>query len=147
MKKQFLLILVAMLFTLSASADAYSHLKIASKSGTSKAVSTQRLKITFQGGNLVASNAEGSYSQALSTTDFMLFTNDGSTTDLLRGDINGDNLVDVTDVSCLIDVVLGKAQTSDYPGECNLNGDENIDVTDVSILIDIVLGKYLSLLR
>ena len=127
-------------------ADGYTHLKVVSKSGAEKTVKTDRLKITFQNGNIVASNSEGTTTQSLSNTSFMLFTNDGSTTELLRGDINGDSMVDVTDVSCLIDVVLGKAQASDFPGECNLNSDQNIDVTDVSILIDIVLGKILSIL-
>ena len=58
-----------------------------------------------------------------------------------RGDLNGDDNVDVTDVSLLIDMVLGKNPTLAAGAEPNLNGDDNIDVTDVSLLIDIVLGK------
>ena len=73
--------------------------------------------------------------------DYMVFTNDSGSSETLRGDINGDGNFDVTDVSILIDVILGVAQESNYPGNCNINGDQNIDVTDVSALIDIVLGK------
>lgn len=56
-----------------------------------------------------------------------------------RGDINGDGIVDVTDVNMVIDMVLGKADLN-YD-TADLDGNSVIDVTDVSILIDIVLGK------
>ena len=58
-----------------------------------------------------------------------------------RGDLNGDDNVDVTDVSLLIDVVLGKTVGLAEGAVCDLNGDGSVDVTDVSLLIDIVLGK------
>lgn len=58
------------------------------------------------------------------------------------GDINGDGMVDVTDVSLLIDVVLGKMSENDINGApADVNGDGMVDVTDVSQVIDIVLGK------
>ena len=57
----------------------------------------------------------------------------------LRGDLNNDNQVDVTDVSIMIDMVLGKAQQDLTIAD--LDGNGHIDVTDVSFLIDIVLGK------
>ena len=61
--------------------------------------------------------------------------------DLVRGDLNGDSLVDVGDVSLLIDVVLGKHVDLAAGAGPDLNDDGNVDVTDVSLLIDIVLGK------
>ena len=66
---------------------------------------------------------------------------DVETPDLTRGDLNGDGMVDVSDVSLLIDVVLGKTVELADGAVCDLNGDGNTDVTDVSLLIDIVLGK------
>ena len=57
------------------------------------------------------------------------------------GDLNGDGMVDVTDVSQLINVVLGKTVELAEGAVCDLNSDGNVDVTDVSLLIDIVLGK------
>ena len=57
------------------------------------------------------------------------------------GDLNGDGNVDVTDVSILIDVVLGKDVTLADGANTDLNSDGNVDVTDVSLLIDIILGK------
>ena len=61
--------------------------------------------------------------------------------ELRTGDLNGDGNVDVTDVSLLIDVVLGKPVTLTEGAVADLDGDGNTDVTDVSVLIDIVLGK------
>ena len=61
--------------------------------------------------------------------------------EMLRGDLNGDDLVDVTDVSLLIDLVLGKEVTLADGAIADLNGDGLTDVTDVSLLIDLVLGK------
>lgn len=66
---------------------------------------------------------------------------EGTATPLARGDLNGDGRVDVTDVSLLIDTVLGKSVTLADGAQPDLNGDGRIDVTDVSTLIDIVLGK------
>ena len=60
---------------------------------------------------------------------------------LAAGDLNGDGNVDVTDVSILINVVLGKEVTLAAGATTDLNNDGNIDVTDVSLLIDIILGK------
>lgn len=57
----------------------------------------------------------------------------------LRGDLNSDGLVDVSDVNICIDMVLGKqAQNLNI---ADLNGDGQVDVSDVSALIDLVLGK------
>ena len=57
----------------------------------------------------------------------------------VRGDLNNDDIVDVSDVNIMIDMVLGK-QEKDF-ALADLTGDGKIDVSDVSILIDIVLGK------
>ena len=56
----------------------------------------------------------------------------------VRGDLNGDGIVDVTDVSLAIDIVLGKAELNPA---ADLDGNGEVDVTDVSMMIDIVLGK------
>lgn len=61
-------------------------------------------------------------------------------TPLAVGDLNGDGNIDVTDVSVLIDVVLGKATPLAEGAVTDLNGDGNTDVTDVSVLIDLILN-------
>ncbi|MBR1726155.1 MAG: dockerin type I repeat-containing protein, partial [Muribaculaceae bacterium] len=57
------------------------------------------------------------------------------------GDVNGDGTVDVTDVNIIINIMLGKANASQYPGNADVNGDGKVDVTDVNIIINIMLGK------
>ena len=56
----------------------------------------------------------------------------------LKGDVNADGIVNVTDVTCLINKILG---VSSYPDSvCDLNGDRIINVTDVTALINLILA-------
>lgn len=57
----------------------------------------------------------------------------------IKGDINGDGLVDVVDLNCIINIMLGDAEASDYSGNADLNGDGSIDVADVNALINMML--------
>ncbi len=59
----------------------------------------------------------------------------------LLGDINLDGIVDVSDVNIIINIMLGKAQASNYTGISDLNGDGSVDVSDVNAVINIMLGK------
>ena len=87
----------------------------------------------MSGGNICAAGSNGYF-----TGEIEILQGSG----LLRGDLNGDGLVDVTDVSILIDLVLGKTSPDLSPqAQPDLNGDGLVDVTDVSTLIDTVLGK------
>ena len=56
----------------------------------------------------------------------------------LRGDINGDGVVDSNDINTIVNMTLGKAEKL---GIADLNGDNAVDSQDVNILINIVLGK------
>ena len=56
----------------------------------------------------------------------------------VRGDINGDNTVDVGDVNMIINITLGKANPV---SAADINGDGTVDVTDVNMIINITLGK------
>ena len=62
-----------------------------------------------------------------------------------RGDINDDHLVDIDDVTHLIDFVLGKnVGCNPLAADCNIEGGDNsIDIEDVTRLIQYVLtGKW-----
>ena len=59
----------------------------------------------------------------------------------LRGDLNGDGSVNVTDVTALINHILGKSEPTFNAAAADLTGDGVINVTDVSKLIEIILGK------
>lgn len=59
----------------------------------------------------------------------------------LTGDINGDGVVDVSDVNILINIVLGKDYAANYDERPYMNDDDVVDVSDINILINIILGK------
>ena len=56
----------------------------------------------------------------------------------LTGDVNGDGKVAITDVTALIDQLLGDGSI-DNPA-ADVNGDGKIAITDVTELIDLLLG-------
>ena len=72
-----------------------------------------------------------------------LFTTDFDPVKLaLKGDINMDGKVDVTDITTLVDYILGKNPSPCDVDACNVNEDEEgIDVADVTTLVDIILKQ------
>ena len=55
------------------------------------------------------------------------------------GDVNNDKSLDVTDVSALINVILGKGSAVTVPEACDVDKDGRVDVGDVDMLIYAVL--------
>lgn len=54
------------------------------------------------------------------------------------GDVNGDGIVNVSDVTALINYILG---TSEYSRiVCDVNQDQEVNVSDVTFLINLILG-------
>ncbi len=56
----------------------------------------------------------------------------------LRGDVNGDGRVNVSDVTALINMILGVIPKDE--ARADINGDGKINVSDVTALINIILG-------
>ena len=56
----------------------------------------------------------------------------------LQGDVNGDGRVNVSDVSALINMILGLEPMVE--ARADVNGDGRVNVSDVSALINIILG-------
>ncbi len=59
--------------------------------------------------------------------------------EVVMGDVNGDELVDVADVTGLIAAVLSGDTTAIIVEAANMNGDSAIDIEDVTSLINRVL--------
>ena len=55
----------------------------------------------------------------------------------ITGDINGDGEVNVSDVTALINKILGSSTYTD--AVCDINGDGEINVSDVTALINMIL--------
>ena len=60
-------------------------------------------------------------------------------TSALKGDIDGDGKVNVTDVTALINGILGQNPVDTAIGD--LNADGKVNVTDVTALINIILSN------
>lgn len=60
---------------------------------------------------------------------------------LAIGDINGDGIVDISDINIVVNMMLGKAQASNYIGNADVSGDGIVDISDINVIINIMLGK------
>ena len=56
----------------------------------------------------------------------------------LRGDVNGDGSVNISDVTALIDLLLGGGTISNPAADCNQ--DSSVNISDVTALIDFLLS-------
>ena len=57
------------------------------------------------------------------------------------GDVNVDGNIDVTDVMCIVDYVLGKPLKVFSAINAEMNSDGSIDITDAMMIVDIILHK------
>ena len=57
----------------------------------------------------------------------------------IRGDVNGDSNVNISDVTALIDPLLGGGTISNPAADCNQDG--SINISDVTALIDLLLNN------
>ena len=62
----------------------------------------------------------------------------GYTYERMRGDVNLDGIVDIDDVTSLIELVLNGGDTSANPN-ADVNDDHSVDIDDVTRLIDMIL--------
>ena len=58
----------------------------------------------------------------------------------LRGDVNGDGSVNISDVTTLIDLLLGGGSISNPAADCNQ--DSSVNISDVTSLIDYLLSGH-----
>ena len=58
----------------------------------------------------------------------------------LRGDVNGDGSVNISDVTTLIDLMLGGGSISNPAADCNQ--DSSVNISDVTSLIDYLLSGH-----
>ena len=71
---------------------------------------------------------------------FVRGLNGGEPSVPLLGDVNGDGTITVTDVTALVDYILGIRNEFFVFENADINGDGTITVTDVTSLVDIILG-------
>ena len=98
-----LIALVAMV----ASAETYNYLKFTKTNGTSVTYSVEGLKLTYSNTNVTVTNVDGTATLALSEVQDMYFTNE-ATPSFLRGDVDNDGEIGISDITALIDYILNQ---------------------------------------
>ncbi len=56
------------------------------------------------------------------------------------GDVNGDGLVNILDVTTLVDIILGVDDNGISDEDADVNGDGKVSILDVAILVDLIVG-------
>lgn len=81
------------------------------------------------------------YLEITSTTNKYTVADITSQFSFLRGDVNGDSEVNISDVASLIDILLGGSVDADTRKRADVNDNGEINISDVTTLIDILLAK------
>ena len=139
MKKTIITMLIA-LVAIFASAETYSYLKFTKTNGSTVTYSVEGLKLTYDNANVTITNAEGTATIALAEVQDMYFSNEAGGSEFKPGDINMDNVVNIADVTALIDYLLGADATNINVDAADVNGDEAVNIADVTALIDMLLS-------
>ena len=88
-----------------------------------------------QGSTSAYKIAEGEYVLTVNLESSMLIVT-LPTTPVIPGDINGDGIVNVSDVTELVNVILATAEKNDA---CDVNADGTITVSDVTTLVNLII--------
>ena len=80
--------------------------------------------------------AGGEYNLTVDLNDMKLFI-EKVQPDFIRGDVDGDTSVTISDVTALIDILLSGAEA---PAAADCDGDTNVSISDVTALIDFLLS-------
>lgn len=80
--------------------------------------------------------AGGEYNLTVDLNDMKLFI-EKVQPDFIRGDVDGDTNVNISDVTALIDILLSGAEA---PAAADCDGDTNVNISDVTALIDFLLS-------
>lgn len=122
----------------TASVRRYSSIKL---QGLDKDVADMKKYVTYSASNLglstTATTMESVLLPARSVSTVVITLKDKAPG--LKGDVNGDGVVDVADLNLTIDVILGLATLDKYPA-ADVNGDGDVDVADANAIINTILG-------
>ena len=131
-----LIALVAMV----AGAETYNYLKFTKTNGSTVTYSVEGLKLTYDNSNVYVTNAETSATIALAEVKDMYFSNEGGGSSFIRGDVNNDGTVSISDVAALIDYMIDNTTEINLDAaDCNV--DSVVSISDVSALIDYLLNQ------
>ena len=130
-----LIALVAMV----ASAETYNYLKFTKTNGSTVTYSVEGLKLTYDDSNVYVTNAETTATIALADVQDMYFSNEAGGSTFMRGDVNNDGFVTITDVTTLINYLLTNDATGVNVEAANCDQEGDVTIADVTSLINYLL--------
>ncbi len=128
------------LVAMTISAETYNYLKFTKTNGSTLTYSVEGLKLTYDNTNVYVTNAETTATIALAEVQDMYFSNEAGGSDYKIGDVNKDGEVTISDVTALIDYLLGGDESTINVLAANVNGDDGVTIADVTALIDLLLS-------
>lgn len=136
--KKLLLTIVGMVCWTAVMADnIYPYLTFVSSDGSTTSMGVSELALTVADqDNLTAVNSEETKTFKLSSLEKMYFSGQ-SETNTLKGDVNKDGKVDISDIVATINQIAG---TATYP-DADVNGDNDVDISDIVAIINIIAGN------
>ena len=135
--KKLLFILVGWVCMTAAMADdTYSYLTFVCSDGSATSLGTKDLTLTVQNqDNLTAENSDETKTFTLSNLAKMYFSSSAET-NTLKGDVNRDGKVDISDIVAIINQIAGTASYED----ADVNSDKGVDISDIVAVINIIAG-------
>ena len=58
-----------------------------------------------------------------------------------KGDVDGNDVVDIDDLNILINIILKKDSASNYEGRAYVTGQDTVDIDDLNAVVNIMLHK------
>ncbi len=141
--KHLIAIATSLLLVLAAQAQSFPFLnfvKADAASGNSYAATGTT--ITFNGTRATVTTATGTHTVSMDDYAYLEFSDTqlqgGGTA--LPGDVNKDGVVDIIDINCIVDVLMGGNDGSALTNNGDVNGDGVVDVIDINCVIMIITG-------
>ncbi len=135
MKKLILTLVGMVCMTVVMADDVYPYLTFECSDGSTNTIGVKNLTMNTSDNSLVASNDQETKIFTLSDLTKMYFSG-STTTTTLKGDVNRDGKVDISDVVAIINTMAGVMIYED----ADVNSDDHVDISDVVSVINIIAG-------
>lgn len=73
-------------------------------------------------------------------TEYRLADTECTVKKMLRGDVNGDGVVNVGDINVVVNIILGGKASPEVMKRADVNGDGLVNISDINLLISIILA-------
>ena len=83
----------------------------------------------------------GTQGVELHLDNIFIYKSSTLTPSFAKGDVNGDGQVNVTDVTVLVNIILGTVSDSSFVSRADLDGNGTVNVTDATTLVNMILSK------